>query len=161
MQTLLRFLYFLSLIFWLGSIFFFSFIAARSAFKILPREMAGDLVADIFPKYYLVAYVCGGVALLTTMINWAAGYTTSGVVYTLRIAILFIMLGLSVYAGTIITPNAHELRMEMRTLSKDFPGYNEVQRNFSSLHKRSAIINSVIFLLGVAIVILTAYNYRD
>lgn len=161
MQTLLRFLYFLSLVFWLGSIFFFSFIAARSAFKILPREMAGDLVADILPKYYLVAYVCGGVALLTTTINWVAGYATSGVLYTLRIAILFVMLGLSVYAGTIITPNAHELRMEMRTLSKDVPRYNEVQGNFSSLHKRSAIINSVIFLLGVAIVILTAYNYRD
>jgi hypothetical protein len=161
MQTLLRFLYFLSLVFWLGSIFFFSFIAARSAFKILPREMAGDLVADIFPKYYLVAYVCGGVALLTTMISWVAGYTTSGVVYALRIAILFVMLGLSVYAGTIITPNAHELRVEMRALSKDVPRYNEVQRNFGSLHKRSAIINSVIFLLGVAIVILTAYNYKD
>ncbi|MGB7292711.1 MAG: DUF4149 domain-containing protein [Thermodesulfobacteriota bacterium] len=161
MQTLLRFLYFLSLIFWLGSIFFFSFIAARSAFKILPREMAGDLVADIFPKYYLVAYVCGGVALLTTMINWVSGYTTSGVVYTLRIAILFIMLGLSVYAGTIITPNAHELRIEMRTLPKDVPRYIEVQRNFSFLHKRSAIINSLIFLLGVAIVVLTAYNYKD
>lgn len=161
MQTLLRSLYFLSLIFWLGSIFFFSFIASRSAFKILPRELAGDLVADIFPKYYLMAYVCGAVALLSTMINWVAGYTTSGVAYALRIAILFIMLGLSVYAGAIVTPNAHELRVELRTLSKDTPGYNEVQRNFSSLHKRSAIINSVIFLLGVAIVILTAYNYKD
>ena len=161
MQTLLRSLYLLSLVFWVGSIFFFSLIAAISAFKILPRELAGDLVADIFPKYYLVAYVCGGVALLTIMINRVAGYTTSGVVNTLRIAILFIMLGLSVYAGTLITPNAHELRMEMRTLSKDVPRYNEVQRNFSSLHKRSAIINSAVFLLGVAIVILTAYNYRD
>lgn len=161
MQTLLRFLYLLSLIFWLGSIFFFSFIAARSAFKILPREMAGDLVADIFPKYYLVAYVCGAVALLTTIINWVAGYTTSGAVYALRIALLFIMLGLSVYAGTIITPHAHELRIEMRTLSSDVPKYNEVQRKFSSLHKRSAIINSVIFLLGFVIVILTAYTYKD
>ena len=161
MQTLLRSLYFLSLIFWLGSIFFFTFIAATSAFKILPRELAGDLVADIFPKYYLVAYVCGAVALLSTMINWLAGYTTSGIAYSLRIAILFIMLGLSVYAGTIVTPNAHELRMELRTLSKDTPGYNEVQRNFRSLHKRSAIINSAIFLLGVAIVTLTAYNYKD
>jgi hypothetical protein len=161
MQTLLRFLYLLSLIFWLGSIFFFSFIGAGSAFKILPREMAGDLVADIFPKYYLVAYVCGAVALLTTIINWVAGYTTSGVVYTLKIALLFIMLGLSVYAGTIITPNAHELRMEMRTLSSEVPRYNEVQRNFSSLHKQSVVINSVIFLLGFVIVILTAYTYRD
>lgn len=161
MQTLLRSLYFLSLIFWLGSIFFFSLITARSAFKILPRELAGDLVADILPKYHLVAYVCGAVALLTTMISWLAGYTRSGLAYPLRIAILFIMLGLSVYAGTIVTPSAHELRMELRTLPKDTPGYNEVQRSFSSLHKRSAIINSAIFLLGVAIVTLTAYNYRD
>jgi hypothetical protein len=161
MQTLLRSLYFLSLVFWLGSVFFFSLIAARSAFKILPRELAGDLVADIFPKYYLVAYACGAVALLSTIINWVAGFTTSGIAYGLRIAILFVMLGLSVYAGAIVAPDAHELRMEMRTLSKDTPRYNEIQRNFSSLHKRSAMINSVIFLLGVAIVILTAYNYED
>jgi hypothetical protein len=161
MRTLLRFLYLLSLTFWLGSIFFFSFIAARSAFKILPREMAGDLVADIFPKYYLIAYACGGVALFTTIGSWVAGYTSSGVVYTTRIAILCIMLGLAFYAGTIIRPNTHELRMEMRSLSKDVPRYQEVQRNFSTLHKRSAMINFAIFLLGIAIVIITAYTYRD
>ena len=102
-------------------------------------------------------YVVRLLSLLLSLI----GYTTSGVAYALRIALLFIMLGLSVYAGTIITPNAHELRMELRSLSRDVPGYNLVQRNFRSLHKRSAIINSVIFLLGFVIVILTAYTYRD
>lgn len=161
MQTLLRFLYLLSLAFWLGSIFFFSLIAARSAFKILPREMAGDLVSYMLPQYYLIAYLCGGVALLTSMIIWVAGYIKSGVVSALIISILIIMLGLSVYAGVVITPNAHELRMEMRTLSKDVPRYKVVRGNFGSLHRRSAIINSVIFLLGFAIVILTAYNLRD
>ena len=161
MQTLFRFLYLLSLIFWLGSIFFFSLIAARSAFQILPRELAGDFVADILPKYYLVAYICGGVALLTTIMNWVTGYTTSGVAYALRISILSVMLGLSVYAGVVVTPNAHEVRMEMRTLSKDVPRYKKAQENFSSLHKRSAIINSVIFLLGFAIIMITAYTFRD
>jgi len=161
MQTLLRFLYFLSLMFWLGSIFFFSVIAARSAFKILPREMAGDLVADIFPKYYLIAYACGGVALFTTIISRVAGYASSGALYTIRIAILCIMLGLAFYAGTVIRPNAHELRIEMRSISKDIPRYHEVQRDFSILHKRSAIINLAIFLLGIAIVIITAYTYRE
>lgn len=147
--------------FWLGSIFFFSSVAARSAFKVLPRELAGDLVADILPKYYQIAYVCGGVALLATIIHWLAGYAASGVLYASRVAILVTMLGLSVYAGTVITPSAHELRTEMRTLSQDEPGHTRLQRDFSILHKRSVIVNLAVFVLGVAIVILTAYNYRD
>ena len=57
MQTAFKFIYILSVCFWIGSIFFFSFFAAPSIFKVLPRETAGNVVSDIFPKYYLVAYI--------------------------------------------------------------------------------------------------------
>ncbi|MGH7889857.1 MAG: DUF4149 domain-containing protein, partial [Thermodesulfobacteriota bacterium] len=54
MQTFLKFLYLLSLAFWIGSIFFFSLFTAPSIFKVLPRETAGELVSHIFPQYYMV-----------------------------------------------------------------------------------------------------------
>ncbi|MBI2487681.1 MAG: DUF4149 domain-containing protein [Deltaproteobacteria bacterium] len=161
MQTFLRFLFLLSITFWIGSIFFFSLITAPSIFKVLPRETAGDLISDIFPKYYLIAYVCGGVALIALILSWVMENTLSGISNSLRIVILVIMLGLAAFAGTVIRPQALEVRSEMRDLSEDSSRYQEIQTSFSKLHKQSVIINSIVFLLGIAIVFITAYNYKE
>ena len=159
MQVTLKFLYLLSLTFWIGSIFFFSLITAPSIFKVLPRDLAGDLVSDIFPKYYLIAYICGGIALITSSILWFKG--KPGVVPLLRIVILLIMLGLAVYAGGVIRPQALEARAEMKSLAEDSPRYREVHDRFQKLHKRSVIMNSTVFLMGIAIVLITAYTNKE
>jgi len=159
MQVALKFLYLLSLTLWIGSIFFFSLITAPSIFKVLPRNLAGDLVSDIFPKYYLIAYICGGIALITSCILWFKG--KPGVLPLLRIFILLIMLGLAVYAGRVIRPQALEARTEMKSLAEDSPRYLEVHDRFQKLHKRSVIMNSAVFLMGIAIVLITAYTYKE
>lgn len=160
MQYTLKVLYLLSITFWLGSIFFFSFISARSIFKILPRELAGDLISDIFTKYYLFSYIFGGIAILSTFISWLMGYASSGVISTIKIMILLILLCLSIYAGTIIRPNVQELRIQLRSVAEDSPNFLDLQNRFKTLHKYSVITNLVIFILGIAIVFITAYNYR-
>ncbi len=161
MQTALKFLYILSISFWTGSIFFFSFFAAPSIFKVLPRETAGNVVSDIFPKYYLVAYVCGGVALITSAALWLVYNHRDGLMFALRIGALFIMLALAVFAGEVIRPRAVEARTEMRSLTEKSPNYPEAQEKFRRLHKQSAIINSVVFLLGIAILFVNAYTNRE
>ena len=50
MQTLFNFIYLLSVVCWLGSIIFFSFIGAPGIFKTLEREKAGEVAGVIFPK---------------------------------------------------------------------------------------------------------------
>lgn len=122
--------------------------------------MAGDLISDIFSKYYLTSYIFGGIALLSIFISWLLGYTSSGVFYTTKIIILLIMLCLSIYAGTIIRPNVQELRIQLRSISEDSPRFLDVQNRFKTLHKYSVITNLVIFILGIAIVFITAYTYR-
>ena len=63
MHSLLRYALLLALVLWIGGIVFFSFIASPSIFKILPREQAGQVVGDIFPKYHLLGYIsCLGAA---------------------------------------------------------------------------------------------------
>ncbi len=123
--------------------------------------MAGDVVTDIFPKYYFIAYVCGGVALITSILFWFIGKPPSKVLYLLRIAILVVMLGLATFAAVVIRPTALEARTEMRSLTEDSPRYREVSSRFRKLHRRSAIINSSVFLLGIAIVFITAYSYKE
>lgn len=161
MQVFLRFLYLLSLVFWIGSIFFFSTSAAPSIFKVLPKQLAGDLVTDIFPKYYLISYVCGVVAIVTSLLSWLTGSHSSTASYLLRVIILVIMLGLAIFAGAVIRPQALEIRTEMRSLVEDSPRYSELQNRFNALHKTSVLLNSVVFLLGIAIVLITAYNYKE
>jgi len=161
MQVILRFLFLLSLVFWIGSIFFFSTSAAPSIFKVLPKQLAGDLVTDIFPKYYLISYVCGVVAIVTSLLSWLTGSHSSTASYLLRVIILVIMLGLAIFAGAVIRPQALEIRTEMRSLVEDSPRYSELQNRFNALHKTSVLLNSVVFLLGIAIVLITAYNYKE
>ena len=161
MQVILRFLYLLSLVFWIGTIFFFSTSAAPSIFKALPKQMAGEVITHIFPKYYLIGYICGVVAIVTSLLSWLTGSHSSTASYLLRVIILVIMLGLAIFTGAVIRPAALEVRAEMRSLVEGSPRYSELQNRFSTLHKRSVLLNSVVFLLGIAIVLITAYNYKE
>ena len=54
MQTLINYIYLLSLVCWLGSVIFFSFVAAPGIFKTLEREKAGEVIGVIFPRYYFI-----------------------------------------------------------------------------------------------------------
>jgi len=160
-QTALKFLYSLSLTFWIGSIFFFSMFAAPSIFKVLTREQAGNVVSDIFPKYYLVSYVCGAAALLSSILLiyfWSTFSSTNSII---KIAALFIMMGLAVYAGEVNRPEAHKVRTEMRSFQEGSQEYKEIHKEFRRLHRISAITNGAIFILGIALVLLSAYTNRE
>jgi len=161
MLTALKFLYSLSLTFWVGSIFFFSMFAAPSIFKILTREQAGNVVSDIFPKYYMVSYICGAVAIASSIVIiyfWNSFSYTSNI---LRLAALFVMLGLAVYAGEINRPEAHKVRTETRSFQEDSPEFMEIRKEFGRLHRISAAANGAIFILGIALVFLSAYTNRE
>jgi putative copper export protein len=161
MQITLKFLLSLSISFWIGTIFFFSFFAAPSIFKILPRETAGNVVSDIFPKYYLVAYVCGLVAVISSISLLFIGNHKITGIYGIRTLGLLIMLGLALYAGQVVRPEAVEVRSEMRIAGENSSNYPELRKNFSTLHMRSAILNSVIFIIGIALVFINTYTYRN
>ncbi|MCI0482869.1 MAG: DUF4149 domain-containing protein, partial [Candidatus Dadabacteria bacterium] len=142
-------------------IFFFSFFAAPSIFKVLPRETAGNVVSDIFPKYYLVAYICGGAAVITTIFLRILYEHRGGILFGLRLGALLIMLGLAVYAGEVLRPKAVEARAEMRSLTEESPNYQASHEKFRKLHARSAIINSAVFILGIAILFINAYTNKQ
>lgn len=64
LPSITRLLANLSLGLWLGSMVFFSFVAAPRVFAVLEDDAAGRVVNDIFPRYYAVGQALGIVALL-------------------------------------------------------------------------------------------------
>jgi|GEM_PF-792554 len=63
----------IALCFWIGQMLFFITIFAPRVFKILPRELAGNLQGSIFPAYYTAGLVCGAIVLLSLLATQGFG----------------------------------------------------------------------------------------
>jgi hypothetical protein len=124
--TLLRYLLVASWAVWLGSIVFFSFVVAPTAFHALGREGAAPLMRTIFPRYYLVGLISGGIMLLAAL----------GLGADLRITIpVVIALVLSGYARQVITPAVNRARD------------THDEERFSRLHHMSVRLNIVVLAI--------------
>jgi putative copper export protein len=146
--ALLRFAHLVAVAVWVGSIVFFSFVAAPSIFGALPREMAGRAVAVIFPRYYLLGGAGGGAALLTAILRGVAR-GRFGRALGLEALLLLAMLGLTAYAGLVVLPRAAAIRETLPRL-EGTEGYAEAKTRFDALHARSVGLNGAVLLLGLA-----------
>jgi hypothetical protein len=120
---------------WLGSIVFFSFVAAPTTFDVLGDD-AGRVVNAIFPKYYVFGAGLGIVALLAVLV---AGLVT--VFDVARIAVLALVaagIGMDAYARWVLIP-------KMERAGDDA---------FAQYHKQSVALNGVTMLaIGIALVL--------
>ncbi len=146
--TFLQFVHILSLVCWLGSIIFFSFFAAPAIFGTLDREKAGEVVGRIFPKYYMIGYVCGVLILVTLLLG-------TQMVSVPKLGLLLVMLGCTLVAGLGINPRAREMKAGMKAAQT--PEDREpLEAKFKSLHSLSVKLNGTVLLAGLGFLWITA-----
>jgi uncharacterized membrane protein len=145
MSALLRYLLVLTLALWIGGIVFFSFIASPSVFKILPREQAGQVVGDIFPKYHLLGYISCLVAL-----GCLLGLRQLGAAQAVGAAIVFVgvMGAVQVTMGMVIGPQVIAARDAAKAAPAGFEKYR-LEKKFRGLHGASMVLNLVLLILGL------------
>jgi hypothetical protein len=146
-------LYLLSLIVWIGSIVFFSFVTAPSIFGTLPPEYASKAISAIFPKYYFLGYISGIVSFGALI--FSAAKTGSWPI--LKILLIILMFGLTVYSGLVIHPKARALKEEIQTDTGE-TNVAHMKQEFDRVHRASVFNNGIVLLLGIILVILTAKN---
>ena len=130
-----------ALAFWVGVMLFFSGLLAPIAFQTFPQAQAGDLMNKLFAPYHVVGYVCGGAALLTA---WFAGGSRGKI----RNALLIALLGATLYAGLVLSPEARTLRVELR--QTDTATENSATRaRFDTLHRRAVALNGGILVAAM------------
>lgn len=144
-------LYLLSLIIWIGSILFFSFVGAPSLFKALPPEFASKAVGAIFPKYYPLGYISGMIAFVCLLIS--AVRTGHWPVFKMFLVIL--MIGFTVYTSLVIHPHARALKEEIHAVTGN-TDITLLQKEFDRAHHASVFMNGVVLLLGLILVFVTA-----
>ncbi len=130
-----------ALAFWVGVMGFFAGVLAPTAFRTFSTAQAGDLMNTLFVPYHIVGYACAGAALLTA---WLAGSFRAKV----RNALLIALLGATLYAGLVISPEARALRAELR--QTDAATENPVTRaRFDTLHRRAVKLNGAILIAAL------------
>ena len=149
-STLINFIYLLSLVCWIGSIIFFSFFVAPVVFKTLEREKAGELVGIIFPRYYMIGYVCGVLVFAVLLLT---GPETAGLKWC---AWGIMMLG-TASAGLGVNPKAKILKEKLKDASEvEKP---DLEARFKMLHSLSVKLNAAVLFAGLWLLWLTSASH--
>ncbi len=135
---------------------FFSFFTTPAIFLQLPREMAGQLLAALFPRYYTLGYAAGGAMLATTLIEAIMVRQLPW----LRALLIAAMLGTVVYAGTVVRPQVHELKIQMKAVEEGSETGKELKEKFDRLHRLSVILNVVAMGIGIFLLGILAFRLR-
>jgi Domain of unknown function (DUF4149) len=150
-MIVLIFIYLLALVCWLGGVIFFSFFTAPVVFTVLERPDAGKVVSVIFPRYYILGYVAGGLALIIAIYLLAAGRGPR-LWWLASVIALGIALACTVYAGTVVRPRVDAIR----TVSEEVNPDPATKAEFDNLHRLSVRLNGAVFLLDLVALFGTA-----
>jgi len=156
MSFLIQWFYVLALSLWIGSIVFFSFFTTPTLFLNLPREMASQVVSVMFPRYYLLGYICGGIMMACTLLEAILVRQLP----LIRLVLIALMLGGSIYAGVVIRPQAHNLKIEMKALEENSERYQAVKRRFDSMHNLALSLNVAVLVVGLILLGILAFRLR-
>ncbi len=148
LTSLIHFIYISSLVCWIGSIVFFSFFAAPAIFKVLDREKAGEVVGVIFPRYYLIGYVCAVLTLVTLLVGAQAPIG-------MKLVFLLVMMAGLFPAGLIVSPQARNLKAKIKSTASS-EERNSLELQFKTLHSLAVKLNGVVLLAGLGLLWLSA-----
>jgi hypothetical protein len=143
-MMILIFIYLLAMVCWLGSIIFFSFFTAPVVFTVLSRPDAGKVVSVIFPRYYILGYLAGGIAFLIAIYLLAAGSGARGW-WLASVLTIGIALGCTIYAGTVVRPRVDAIRGVSEQENPD----PAIKAEFDNLHHLSVVLNGAVLLLDL------------
>jgi Domain of unknown function (DUF4149)/Domain of unknown function (DUF1772) len=142
-MMLTLFIYLLSLVCWLGGMIFFSIFSAPVIFRVLTRADAGKVVSGIFPRYYLLGYIAGAIALALALYFCLLG--SSRVWWVLTAAALALALGLTVYAGAVLRPRLDSMHIAAEEQTPEA----ERKLEFDHLHRLSVSLNGGVMVLNL------------
>jgi len=117
-MRLLRYLYILALVIWLGGIVVAGAIVAPSVFGVLQawnpvdgRVLAGRVFGDVLQRLHWLAYAMGSVMFVALTLHRLLGARPEK--YGIRASIMAVMLLVTMYSGFMVTPRVAAIQAEV------------------------------------------------
>jgi hypothetical protein len=146
---------------WLGSMIFFSFAVAPSAFAVLPtRELAGAVVTSTIGKLETLGLVIGPLLILIQAASWRATHS-SKLIKSLRVILVLVMIAAAALSRFWISPQMVSLRGAMGGHIDDVPAGDPLRMQFNNLHQYSVSLMGTAMLAGLVVLFLTVRSWRS
>lgn len=144
---------------WLGSMVFFSFAVAPSAFAVLPtREMAGVMVTSTIGKIEVLGIVSGTLLILVHVASWRSR-SSSRVVKVLQTVLILVMIAAAGLSRFWISPVMVSLRAQMGGHIGDVAVTDPMRVHFNDLHQYSVGLMSASMISGLVVLFLTVRSW--
>jgi hypothetical protein len=158
-QQIAAFIEMLLLGVWLGSMIFFSFAVAPSAFAVLPtREMAGVMVTSTIGKVEVLGLIIGTLLILIHIAKWRSRQS-SRAIKTLHAVLLLLMIASAGLSRFWISPAMVLLRARMGGHIDDVSATDPMRIQFNDLHQYSVGLMSAAMISGLIVLFLTVRSW--
>jgi len=158
-QQILAFIEVLLLGVWLGSMIFFSFAVAPSAFAVLPtREMAGVMVTSSIGKVEVLGLVIGTLLVILHVANWRSRQS-SRAIKTLHSALLLLMIASAGLSRFWLSPAMVSLRAQMGGQIDSVLVTDPMRVQFNYLHQYSVGLMSAAMVSGLVVLFLAVRSW--
>jgi hypothetical protein len=155
-MSAIRFVALLALVVWLGGMIVLGLVVAPATFRVLQaqapatgRVLAGALFGDILRRFYLLAYGCGAVMLLSLLMMKSIGPPPRA--FLPRAAIVVTMLAVAAYAGVPVAREIAQLQSRVSGPINALPETDPLRLRFDTLHAMSTRLMTVDIVLGLVL----------
>jgi hypothetical protein len=143
-MPVLRFAAVAALAVWVGGLLVLGGIAAPAIFEVVAsrhvadgRMLSGAIFGEALRRFHLVSYACGAVIVVALLTRAVLGPRPRR--FALRSAIAAIMLGASMYSGTVVSASIARVQQEIGpgTPASSLPAGDPRRAQFGWLHGQS------------------------
>lgn len=151
---MLRYVYVLSLVVWLGGMIMLGGIVAPTIFQVLQasapeagRALAGEAFGAMLGRFHYVAYGCGGVLLLSLLVMALLG--PRPVHFAVRTVLVAGMLAVALYTGRVVLTEVDAIQREVGALPSTLQPTDARRIRFDTLHQLSTRLMMVNIVAGL------------
>jgi uncharacterized membrane protein len=150
-MLVLRYVYILTLVVWLGGIVTLGALVAPTTFQTLEardpvagRELGGELFGSILARFHYVAYAAGVVLLVSLFMMRLLGPRPPA--FGVRATLIAAMLSAALYSGLVVSPQINAVQQEAGGLPSRLPSSDARRVRFDELH----VLSTRLMLLAMA-----------
>ena len=155
-MILLRYLYVVALVLWVGGLVVAGALVAPSVFGVLQawnqlegRVLAGQVFGEVLLRLTWLSYVMGAVMFITLTLHRLLG--ARPVKYGIRVGIMTLMLVMMMVTGFYLIPRVDAIQAEVSGPVAELPDTDPRRVAFNRLHGLSNILFSITALGGLAL----------
>ncbi len=153
---LLRYLYVVALVLWVGGLIVAGALVAPSVFGVLQawnategRVLAGQVFGDVLTRVTWLSYAMGAVMFVSLTLHRLLG--ARPVRYGVRVGIMAVMLAMMIATGVWLIPRVNAIQAQVSGPVSALAATDPLRVEFDRLHSLSNILYSITAIGGLAL----------